>query len=345
MQKNSLWKRDDSILRVLECCDGKVLVIDCKRLTMPVWVSTESLQDYARYDKEMNAEADGFPIPDTLTPNKARIMQQRFTAVAGILPFLSNERERSRMIAMAAKQLNVSKHTMRNYLCLYLAYQDKVVLAPRGRGDGVALSTTSKNIRWALNKFYYTKNRNSLRTAYTLMLKERYCDGHGGQGLPPLHVLLQLLVDCVNPAEVLFMRFSPDAIKQRIQHCLLSIDQFVHHRGEGVFQIAFSDGFHAAGADVLQVLLADPNRVLQTSGRIDVPFKNGAALAAAELTGEWVAALETRIVFSDVLFLCPLLNERTNRFKILPAHNRLVMIFHIELIALSVIGVPLKPEI
>jgi len=85
MQKNSLMKRDDSILRVLECRDGKVLVIDCKRLTMPVWVSTESLQDYVGYDKEMNTEADGFPNPDTLTPNKTRIMHKRFTAVAGHL--------------------------------------------------------------------------------------------------------------------------------------------------------------------------------------------------------------------------------------------------------------------
>ena len=65
------------------------------------------------------------------------------------------------------------------------------------------------------------------------------------------------------------------------------------------------------------MLLADPNRVLQASGRIDVPFKNAAALAADELTGEWVSSLETRIVLPDVLFLCPLLNESTNRFKIL----------------------------
>ena len=31
MQKNSLMKRDDSILRVLECHDDEVLVIDCKK--------------------------------------------------------------------------------------------------------------------------------------------------------------------------------------------------------------------------------------------------------------------------------------------------------------------------
>jgi len=34
-------------------------------------------------------------------------------------------------------------------------------------------------MRWALNKFFYTKNKNSLMTAYTLMLKEKYCDQQG----------------------------------------------------------------------------------------------------------------------------------------------------------------------
>ena len=175
----SIWKRNDTILRVLECRDDEVLVIDCKRLTMLVLISAETLQGYSRCEEELNPEKNGFRSPDLLSQDAVRVMHQRFTAVASILPFLTVERERSRMIALASKQLGVSKHTVRKYLCLYLAYQDKVVLAPRGRGDGATLSTTSKNIRWALNRFYYTKNRNSLRTAYTLMLKERYCDGNG----------------------------------------------------------------------------------------------------------------------------------------------------------------------
>lgn len=179
MQKNSLMKRDDSIIRVLECHGDEVLVIDCKKLTMPTWKGIEALDGYIRCEDELDPKQSGFRDMDVLSPEAISDMHKRFTAVASILPFLSYERERSRMIALAAKQLSVSKHTVRNYLCLYLVYQDKVVLAPRGRGDGVALSTTSKNIRWALNKFYYTKNRNSLRTAYTLMLKERYCDGSG----------------------------------------------------------------------------------------------------------------------------------------------------------------------
>ena len=41
------------------------------------------------------------------------------------------------------------------------------------------LTKDEKNMRWALNKFFYTQNKNSLNTAYTYMLKERYTDGLG----------------------------------------------------------------------------------------------------------------------------------------------------------------------
>ena len=73
----------------------------------------------------------------------------------------------------------MSKQTIRNYLCLYLTYQNKAVFAPKQRAQDTELSQDEKNMRWALNKFFYTKNKNSLKTAYTFMLKNKYCDENG----------------------------------------------------------------------------------------------------------------------------------------------------------------------
>ena len=67
-----------------------------------------------------------------------------------------------------------SKQTIRKYLCLYLVYQNIAALAPAPKVEK-ELSQDEKNMRWALNKFFYTKNKNSLMTAYTFMLKEKYC--------------------------------------------------------------------------------------------------------------------------------------------------------------------------
>ena len=116
-----------------------------------------------------------------------------------------------------------------------------------------------------------------LREERRLQISPRH---DGGQGLPPLHVLFQLLADLVDPSQVFLMRLSPDTIKQRIQHIPLCEDELVHHGREGTLQIELPDGLHGAGADVFQMLTADPNRILKAPCCVDVPFKFSAALSA-----------------------------------------------------------------
>lgn len=47
---------------------------------------------------------------------------------------------------------------------------------PKKRIDESELTQDEKNMRWDLNKFFYTTAKQSLTTAYTMMLKEKYCD-------------------------------------------------------------------------------------------------------------------------------------------------------------------------
>ena len=58
--QNTLWKKDDDILRVLECHDDEVLVIDCKKLTMPTWKSIETLEGYTRCEDALDPKLRGF---------------------------------------------------------------------------------------------------------------------------------------------------------------------------------------------------------------------------------------------------------------------------------------------
>ena len=44
----------------------------------------------------------------------------------------------------------------RSYLCLYLSYMDVTALVPKHREDDRVLTQDEKNMRWALNKFFYT---------------------------------------------------------------------------------------------------------------------------------------------------------------------------------------------
>ena len=171
-----LLKNENQIIRVLKSQGNKALVIDCIKRTMPKWVDGDSLSNYDDCGEDEMYERTDYPFDRELTPKEERIAQERFTMIAGVLPYIGNEQKRSQMIDFLAE--HQSKQTIRKYLCLYLVYQDIDVLAPPPRAEK-ELSKDEKNMRWALNKFFYTKNKNSLMTAYTLMLKEKYCDQQG----------------------------------------------------------------------------------------------------------------------------------------------------------------------
>ncbi len=199
MKKYDLFRSGDNIIRILDIQDDRILMIDCVKHTMPVWrkfesvdsvlLESELLRVYSQCSgKELSVctdnellKATGFTSVDidTMDAEQRKVMYERYTMITPILPFLSNEKMRSKLICSIAEEHQVSKQTIRNYLCLYLSYLDVTVLAPKKRKNERELSQDEKHMRWALNKFFYTTKKQSLMTAYTMMLKEKYCDAMG----------------------------------------------------------------------------------------------------------------------------------------------------------------------
>ncbi len=202
MKKYDLFRSGDSIIRVLDIQDDRILVIDCIKHSMPVWVDVESLKSGMLKcesskacsqcsDEELSEvfictddelfESTGIVIADidSLDADQRKVMYERYTMITPILPFIADDKMRSKLICSIAEDYHVSKQTVRNYLCLYLSYLDVSVLAPKKRKDDRELTQDEKHMRWALNKFFYTTKKQSLMTAYTMMLKEKYCDAMG----------------------------------------------------------------------------------------------------------------------------------------------------------------------
>ena len=187
--KNQLLRHADRIIRVLTV-DTSVLAIDCLKRTMPQWMPAEDLQEWEPCD-EIDLPSLDAPICDmeNMTPEQRKVMHERYTLIASVLPFIHKEAQRSAMIAQMAEFNGVSRQTIRKYLCLYLTYQRMEVLAPPAQQKERELTTDEKNFRWALNKFYYTQRKHSLPTAYNLMLQHKYTDAAGQlvPGYPPFH--------------------------------------------------------------------------------------------------------------------------------------------------------------
>jgi len=181
MESKKLMRCGDSMVRILESREGSALVVDCKRQSMPKWILESELEQYGECSEEDLKSVMGETITDydSLSQEERRFAHERFALIAGVLPFIGDDRMRCSMIRAIADEKTVSKQTIRHYLWRYLVYQDIAELAPKQKTQEKELTQDEKNMRWALNKFFYTRHKNSLSTAYNFMLKEKYCDAAG----------------------------------------------------------------------------------------------------------------------------------------------------------------------
>ena len=176
MLKNDLLKNDGEIIRIITIKNNQALVIDCIKRNMPYWINIELLEPYIPCnDQELLiiSHKTLYNI-DELDTRSQSIIHFRYGIIEPLIYEIDNKKKRNILIKTISTQNNISGQTLRKYLCDYLAFQDKTILAPKKNISDKTLSKDEKNMRWALNKFFYTKRKNSLYTAYLFMLKEKY---------------------------------------------------------------------------------------------------------------------------------------------------------------------------
>ena len=157
MKKYDLLKYGDNIIRILEIKDDSALIVDCTHKSMPKWVQQSEFSAYSVCSEQELFTATGKTIYeyDSLDKKNRRFVHEHFTLIACVLPFIGDDRLRCSMISSIAAEKGVSKQTIRNYLWLYLVYQDIAALAPKQKQQDRPLTQDEKNMRWALNKFFY----------------------------------------------------------------------------------------------------------------------------------------------------------------------------------------------
>ena len=251
MKKNELLKSGNQIIRVLGFRNDEVLVIDCMKVTMPQWIACAEIELYEMCSEEELLQVTNRTLLDVeiLDAKSKRIMHERYTLIAGILPFVMDEQMRSVAINKVAEQGKLGKQSIRHYLCLYLVYQDVSVLVPKQKKQDLPLDQDAKNMRYALNRYFYNRNKNSLNTAYVLMLKDKYCD-EKGRLLPEHPSIHQFRYYYRKHKKMQTFFISRDGLKhyQRNNRPLL---------GDGVREFAPNVGCFMADATVCDIYLVD----------------------------------------------------------------------------------------
>lgn len=172
LKENEIISVDGVKFRILKIKNDNALVVNCEKNVVPRWISVSQIETYEIVD------IFDLPSIDDIEPNQRKVAYERYGLIAPIIPFVTDNRERNYVISRISEEQGISKQTIKQYLWLYLVYQNITVLAPCNKEDK-PLTADQKNMRWALNRFYYNSRKNTLKTAYTLMLKNKYCNASG----------------------------------------------------------------------------------------------------------------------------------------------------------------------
>ena len=180
MKKNDYLKIDDTIYRILAVDKDNYLVLNCNTKNMPAWRLEVELSDGVIINREEAFEILEIElIEEELTGTAFKQAHARYTMIAGVLAFMNDDSLRNRAIAMAVDTYGISRRTLTTYLCNYLVTDNISSLVPKQRRNKRPLTDDEKIMRWALNKFYYTRHKNTIADCYVMMLKEKYTDDNG----------------------------------------------------------------------------------------------------------------------------------------------------------------------
>ena len=167
-------------IRILLCSEEQCYAVSCQHFRMPFLLSAHEL-------KGMNSISDEeytiFTIDDDISAAQRCERDRRFVLIKPLLDnaCIYDKPHRNEIVKQIVGEHSVSRRTLLQYLWKYWVYQSKNILLPTGRTSAKAheLTADEKAIRWALNKYYYTPQKQSLQTAYKMMLQAKFCDAQG----------------------------------------------------------------------------------------------------------------------------------------------------------------------
>lgn len=178
-----LQASDGSHLRVILYAEPQSYVVDCQHFRMPSLIRNTDLAAMQTVSADQYA---AFVLEDDIPLRQREQRDKRFALLEGLLcsQAITDKAYRSRTAQEQAALAGVTRRTVLLYLWRYWVHQNKNALltslgSERSNDHACTLSVDDKNIRWALNKYYYTPKKQTLTTAYKMMLQARYCDAYG----------------------------------------------------------------------------------------------------------------------------------------------------------------------
>lgn len=181
MRKNQLLSSNGLIYRVLDFNDNIVLVINCIKMTIPVWITSKELESFDEITQEDLLKVNNVQLPafECLSIQDKKIAQDKYASIGSILPLIGEDEDRNEMISYLSKVFSISRKTIVRRLCLFLTYQDICCFVIKHQKEQRELTKDEKNFRYVLNKYFYNREKMTLTHCYKILLREKYSDEKG----------------------------------------------------------------------------------------------------------------------------------------------------------------------
>ena len=115
MEKNDIVAYGSSLYRVLNVADDTMFVMDCLNPKMPFWISgVEADCKYVTEQELYERTGKANVSLDDLDAVRRRVALNRYTIIAGVLPFLTDVNLRGEIIKRLSNEHNLSAQTIRN---------------------------------------------------------------------------------------------------------------------------------------------------------------------------------------------------------------------------------------
>ena len=142
--------------------DGQALIVRSDSKALPKWMAETVLEGYEPCPEE---ELEICPYDD-LDPEQREIVHKRFTMVAPLILKAEKGDLTNKSVGEIAEMNGISEQTLIIYLRNYLVTQNISALAQKKRNAKRELSPDEKKMRWALNKWYYSWEKQTLQATY-----------------------------------------------------------------------------------------------------------------------------------------------------------------------------------
>jgi len=95
--ESRIFRRENQIYRVFAMQEDKWFVLDCNKPTIPKWINKEDGYDIVSEEELKSILGVDFGELEEITPKRIKVMNERFTMISGLLPFLQDREMRGKI--------------------------------------------------------------------------------------------------------------------------------------------------------------------------------------------------------------------------------------------------------